>query len=164
MSDTEKKPRKIQPKAPNKAKDPVGFQKFQLNRAISILAKVDKQTTGWPGKAGFHANEARTEVALAITELAEFPADFKAPRAKGHGGGRPAHRFVIGQRVTLSESAMARVQEVFPDVGADCHFAIATTAKESDKLLPIVCTGVNGDLPSFFVDRAKRSELKPFNA
>lgn len=166
MSDTnttEKKARKTQPKAPNRAKDPVGFQKFQLTRALVILAKVDKQTTGWPGKVGFYASEASGEIDQAIGQLAEIPADFKAPRAKGHGGGRPVHRFVIGQRVTLSESAMARVNELFPDVAKDCYFAIATTAKEKDKLLPIVCTGIDGNLPSFFVDRARRSELKPFN-
>lgn len=159
-----RKPRKVQEKAPNKAKDPVGFQKFQLNRAISILAKVDKQTSNYGVKAGFYANEASDECKRAIAELETLPADFKAPRAKGHGGGRPSVVFTIGQRVTLSDTAMARVNELFPDVKADCVFSIATNAKPTDKLLPIVCTGIDGNLAPFFVDRAKRSELKPVNA
>ncbi len=166
MSDTvtEKKPRKVNPKAPNRAKEPVAFQVYQLNRAIAILAKVDKQTTGWPGKAGAGAHDATEYANAAINELNALPADFKAPRAKGHGGGRTAHRFVIGMDVTLAETAMARVVQLFPDVTANHKFRIATNAKESDKLLPIVCTGIDGNSAPFFVDRAKRSELKPVNA
>jgi len=177
-TETEKKPRKprkVQDKAPNKAKDPVGFQTFQLRRAIAILHKVDKQTSNYavptedpavnvPVKCGFYANEAADECARAINELSKLPADFKAPRAKGHGGGRPSVVFTIGQRVTLADTAMARVNELFPDVKADCVFSIATNAKPTDKLLPIVCTGIDGNLAPFFVDRAKRSELKPVSA
>ncbi len=167
MSDTvtEKKPRKVNPKAPNRAKEPVAFQVFQLNRAIAILAKVDKQTTGWPAKIGSQANDAIDYAKGAITSAEnDLPADFKAPRAKGHGGGRTATRFVIGMDVTLAETAMARVVQLFPDVTANHKFRIATNAKESDKLLPIVCTGIDGNSAPFFVDRAKRSELKPVNA
>ncbi len=166
MSDTvtDKKPRKVNPKAPNRAKEPVAFQVFQLNRAIAILAKVDKQTTGWPGKIGSTAHDAAAVVTEAVAAAGELPADFKAPRAKGHGGGRTAHRFVIGMDVTLAETAMARVVQLFPDVTANHKFRIATNAKESDKLLPIVCTGIDGSSAPFFVDRARRSELKPVNA
>ncbi len=166
MSDTvtEKKPRKVNPKAPNRAKEPVAFQIFQLNRAIAILTKVDKQTTGWPGDIGKLAHQASGDLSFAIIEAATIPADFKPPRAKGHGGGRTAHRFVIGMDVTLAETAMARVVQLFPDVTANHKFRIATNAKESDKLLPIVCTGIDGNSAPFFVDRAKRQELKPVNA
>ena len=161
---TKKKPRKVVPKAPNRAKEPVAFQMFQLNRAITILEKVDAQTTNFGVKVSFYANEAVDECKRAIAELATLPAAFKAPRAKGKGGGRTKVVFTIGQTVTLNEAALARVQTLFPDVSGDCHFRIATNAKETDKLLPIVCTGIDGNLAPFFVDRAKRSELKPKNA
>ena len=161
---TEKKPRKVVPKAPNRAKDPVGFQVFQLNRAKTMLTKVDKQTTGWPGILGKSADDANAIIDEALQSASEFPSDFKAPRAKGKGGGRAKVVFTIGQAVTLNEAALARVRTLFPDVSGDCHFRIATNAKETDKLLPIVCTGIDGNLAPFFVDRAKRSEIKPVNA
>lgn len=161
---TEKKPRKVVPKAPNRAKDPKGYQNFQINRAMAILQKVEKQTRDWSVKASFYANEACDEANRAINEIDTLPVDFKAPRAKGKGGGRTKVVFTIGQDVTLNEAALARVQTLFPDVTGDCHFRIATNAKETDKLLPIVCTGIDGNLAPFFVDRAKRSELKPKSA
>ena len=159
---TTKKPRKVRtpgPKAPNRKASPVAYETFQIDRAAKILRGVDARTVKWGANVSADMGDCDASINDAKTKLAALPADFKAPRGRG---GRHAVTFTIGQRVTLSAESMARVNELFPDVAADCVFRIATNAKESDKMLPIVCSGIDGALAPFFVDRAPRKDLTPF--
>ena len=161
---TETKVRKVRepgPKAPKRSEAPAAFAAYEVHRAAKILAKVDKITTGWTSGAGAHFRDADASLAEIVAAFVALPADFK-PAGK-RGGGRKS-TFSVGQRVTLSSDALARVQQLFPDVSSDCVFQIASNAKIDEKMLPVVCLGLDGALAPFFVDRSPRKDLTPFVA
>jgi hypothetical protein len=160
-------------KAPSRKENPAGYQAHYLKSAIENLKKRDEQIHGWglpaigdPSRTvGEHFGDALYSLSQVSLALAAVPADFKAPRKRGAGGGRPAKSFAAGQSVKLSNAAIARVREFFPDVNLDCQFVIAPTAKATgtdgkpERMFPIMCTGIGGALPAFYVGREHAKEL-----
>ena len=152
----EKKARKVRepgPKAPKRSEAPAAFAAYEVERAKKIVAKIDNATSGWGSGAAQHFTDALASLDSVVASFLSMPADFKPARKGGKGG--PG--FTVGQRVELSADAMARVQQLFPDVKGDCVFNVAKV--RTDKLYAITCSGVDGSLPPFFVDAAKRKDL-----
>jgi hypothetical protein len=155
---TPRKPRTTE-KAPKRKDNYVAFESYQAKRIIKTIQGLEKRTEPFGIDAHKLTGEAQGALVELVNRLAEMPQDFKPARKGGPGRGAA---FTIGQRVTLNADAMARVKALFPGVSDDCWFRIATTAKPGDKMIPIVCSGVDGELAPFFVDRAQRKELTPF--
>ncbi len=153
-----RKPRTTE-KAPKRKDNYVPFESYQVKRAIKAIQGIEKRSESFGIDAHKLTGEAQGALVELVARLSEMPQDFKPARKGGPGRGTA---FTIGQRVTLNADAMARVKALFPDTGDDCWFRIATTAKPGDKMIPIVCSGVDGELAPFFVDRAQRKELTPF--
>jgi len=123
MSETEKKPRKPRTpkeKAPSRKDNPAGYQMHYLQNAIANVTKRDNETTsfGIVGLGG-HFGDALHSLQNAYALLATVPSDFRVPRKRGGGGGRPAKRFTAGQRVNLSDKALAVINQIFPSVNND---------------------------------------------
>jgi len=172
MSDTEvteKKTRKQRvagPKAPSRKDNPAAYQLHYLRLAIKNVQKRDEQTTGWGVDAlGANFRDALASLQDCVTGLEGVPSDFKAPRKRGAGGGRTAKVFTPGQTIKLSNPAIGRVREFFPDVSTDCTFVVSpkytgtTPDGKPDNMIPVMCTGLNGELPAFYVGREHKKEL-----